>query len=215
MSNDISIRVNNATNDRNLYIVMFQKPTHANPDIIYTSLFPVAWQVLPLGPQQSCDPVIYPVQLQLSVTESEKFYNSVDRKTIQNVNFGEVWDFNLNGEFSEINQDAGETAVDGVVVMRNNSVEHVDAGLARNGSLVATQKRVAQGEQADFQLTPSLYMMAASNLQKGDIIRSYQITQNVHEIDLTNLKSVDVTVSTADPNSGLLKWTDSNKQAAS
>lgn len=215
MSNDISITVRNTTDDRDLYIVLFQKPDNANPNVIFTSLFPVAWEVLPLGPKQSCDPIIYPVQLQMKVTESETFDNAVRRNTLQNVDIGQVWDFTLADNFSKMTLDASEKGVDGVTVLRNQSAERVDAGLAKNGSFLVTQKGIAQGEQADFQLTPKLYFMAASNLQKGDIIRSYQITSQVHEVDLTNIASIDVSVGTANPATGLLQWTDSNRIAAS
>jgi hypothetical protein len=207
MSNDIPITVHNATSDRDLFVTIFQKPAEANPNIIYSSLFPVAWQVLPLGPSQTADPVIYPVQLELKVTESEKFGNAQHRNTVQNVNFNEVWDFDVNKPpFSRVSRNANETGVDGVVVIRNQSNEWIDAGLSKNGSFLMKQPNIRAGEQADFQLTPKLYFLALSNIQKGDLIRSDQVTQNAYAVDLTGVGSVDVTVSTQDPTSGRLVW---------
>ena len=96
--------------------------------------------------------------------------------------------------------------MDGVVVIRNQSNEWIDAGLSKNGSFLMKQPNIRAGEQADFQLTPKLYFLALSNIQKGDLIRSDQVTQNAYAVDLTGVGSVDVTVSTQDPTSGRLVW---------
>lgn len=218
MADDTTITVSNKTNPANnaeLFITVFQKPAAANPNVIYTSLFPVAWEVLALGPNQTCDPIVYPVQLQLQVTEHNQAINAIHRKTLQNVNYGQVWDFKRPGVFSNLTEDGSAKGTDGVVVCRNSSPEYVDIGMAKNGSLLTVQENVAEGSQADFQLTPKLYFLALSNLQKGDIIRSDQVTQNAFEVDLTNLKSIDVAVETANPASGQLRWTTSNAVAAS
>lgn len=215
MSNDVSIRVTNQTSDRDLYICVFQKPQEADPNKIFTSLFPVAWEVLALGPSQTCDPIIYPVQLQASVIESQEARMAVNRTTFQNVDYGQVWDFTRTGDFSQVLLDDGSKGKEGVVVLRNKAKERVDVGMAKNGSLLVVQKDLAYDEQADFQLTPSLFFMAASHLQKGDLIRSYQVTQNYHEVSLTNLASIDVTVYTKDPTTGELGWRDSNAISAS
>lgn len=215
MANDVSINVSNQTADRNLFITMFQKPESANPNVIFTSLFPVAWEVLALGPNQTCDPITYPVQLELLVTEHNSAINAIHRHTVQDVNYGEVWAFKRPGIFSNLTEDGTKKGVDGVVVCENNSTEFIDVGMAKNGSFLTVQENLAEGEQADFQLTPTLYFLALSNLKKGDIIRSNQVTQNAFPVDLTNLASVDVTIETANLASGKLRWVVSNKVAAS
>ncbi|MEO3430486.1 hypothetical protein AAFN88_16630 [Pelagibius sp. CAU 1746] len=215
MANDVSISVFNKTANRDLFITIFQKPQTANPNVIYTSLFPVAWEVLALGPNQTADPVVYPVQLQLQVTEHNSAINAIRRKTLQDVDEGQVWSFKRPGVFSELTQSGKAKGVDGVVVCQNNSTEFIDVGIAKNGSMLTVQEDLAEGEQADFQLTPKLYFLALSNLQKGDIIRSDQVTQGAFEVDLTNLQSIDVTVTTSNVASGKLAWATSNAVAAS
>ena len=90
MSNDVSIQVFNNTLDQDIYICVFQKPDEANANEIYTTLFPVAWKILALGPNQTCDPIIYPVQLQLSVAESQPAKNAINRATFQDCDEGQV-----------------------------------------------------------------------------------------------------------------------------
>ena len=102
MSNDVSIKVHNKTEDRDLYICVFQKPGDANSGEIYTSLFPVAWKILPLGSHQSCSQIIFPIQLQISVTESQVADNAIKRETYQDVNEGETWSFQRPGMFSDV-----------------------------------------------------------------------------------------------------------------
>ena len=214
MSNDVTINVTNSTDDRDLFIAIFQKPDQANSNIIYSSLFPVAWQVLPLGPHQTADPVIYPIQLELKVTETERFDSAIHRSTVQEVEYNQVWDFKIpDTPFSELVRNKDQAGVDGVVAVRNLSNERIDAGLAKNGSFLMKQLDIASGEQADFQLTPKLYFLAVSNIKKGDLIRSNQVTQNAFEVDLTGLSGVDVTITTENQTSGKLKW-EANTTAA-
>lgn len=215
MSNNVSIQVFNQTQDRDLYICVFQKPGEAQSGKIYTDLFPVAWKILPLGPNQTSDPIIYPNQLQLSVTESQDADSAVNRATFQDCNEGETWIFNRPGDFSDVTQSSDPANPDGVVALQNDSFEKIDVGLAKNGTTLVVQKNLAQGEQADFQLTPMLYFLAVSNLQEGDLIRSDQVTQKAFSISLTDLASADVTVSTASSVSGLLEWSVSNEVSSS
>ena len=141
MSNDVSIQVFNNTIDQDLYICVFQKPDEANSNQIYTSLFPVAWKILALGPNQTCDPIIYPVQLQLSVIESQDARNATNRATYQDCDEGQVWSFERPGMFSDVTLTAGTTP-EGEVVVQNNSHEKVDIGLAKNGTNLVVKKNV-------------------------------------------------------------------------
>ncbi len=210
MSNDVSIQVFNKTDDQELYICVFQKPEEANPNEIYTTLFPTAWKILALGPNQTSDPIIYPIQLQMSVTESQDAKAATNRTTFQDCDEGQIWSFERPGMFSDVTLKGGKTP-EGEVVIQNNSQEKVDIGLAKNGTNLVVKKNVIEGDQAVLQLTPTLYFLAASDLQKGDLIRSDDITEKAFALSLTNLASADVVVSTADHVSGKLAWAATNK----
>ena len=81
MNNDITINVFNQTPE-DYTIVVFQQDPEING--MFTRIFPTAWQVIPLGglkngvPSQgsySSNTFIYPLQMQVSVTEHNTPYS--------------------------------------------------------------------------------------------------------------------------------------------
>lgn len=210
MSNDITINISNK-DAGDEYIVIFQKPKNVNE--IYKTLFPVAWQVIPLGNEGS-QSITYPVQLQLTVKESEQFYNAKSRGTIRNVGIGQVWKFYNRGDFDELDQ-LNEPTVDGVVVVRNEAAQKIDVGLAKNGKPLVVKRQVGESDQAEFQLTPTLYFAYVNDLQEGELIKSEISASKTYALDLTNLKSVDIDLSMKDEGTGQKQWTVSHRVAAS
>lgn len=210
MSNDITINVSNK-DAGDEYILAFQKPTNLNE--IYETLFPVAWQVLPLGNGGS-QSVTYPVQLQVMVKESKPFYEATSRGTLRDASFGEVWRFYNNGDFDELDL-LSEPTVDGVVVCRNEAAQKIDVGLAKNGVPLIVKRQVGEGDQAEFQLTPILYFSYVNHIQEGELIKSEISASKTVALNLTNLRSVDIELSVKDPITGQLQWTINNQVAAS
>lgn len=217
MANNITITVRNETADRYLYITAFGKPEEANPLEMYDTLFPVAWRVLPLGPDQHVS-TIYPMQLQLSVKEHQKEWDAIGRATVKDVNLGQIWSFERypkDASFTQTTLVPGETGKDGLVGLENNAPQYIDAGLAKNGTLLMVQRRLPRGELANFKLTPKLFWLFTSDLQEGDLIKSEKMEEQSFTLDLTNLASVTLSVVTTDPGSGELGWAVSDRVEAS
>lgn len=211
MSSDISIRVFNKDAGKQ-YILLFQKP-ETNLNEMFDTLFPVAWKVLPLN-SYSSETLVYPVRLEVMVKEYDQFYHADDRGTNRETPLGQLWQFSTEGDFNVLEMRAGET-VDGLVGCVNKSPQYVDIGLAKNGAPLVVKRRVAEGDQANFKLTPKLYFAYVSDVQQGELIKSDISASMLYELDLTNLKSVDIELSVADSHTGRKQWKESNRTSAS
>jgi hypothetical protein len=208
-SGDITINLSN-TNAGKLYIVAFQKPTNLNQ--IYKTLFPTAWKIVPLGNDGS-DSIVYPVSLQIMVQESVAVYNAMRRATKKQTQVGQMWQFSIDGDFQTLEPIPDQT-VNGEMGCINKSPQLIDIALAKDGKPLVVKRQVAQDDQAIFQLTPKIYFAYVSDLQEGDLITSDVSSSTLYELDLTNLKSIDLELS-ADSTTGKKKWTASNRKAAS
>jgi hypothetical protein len=208
-SGDITINLSNK-NAGDQYIVVFQKPTNLNE--MFDSLFPTAWKIVPLADAGS-DSIIYPVSLQIMVKENAEVYDSKARGTIKPTPVGQLWQFYTEGNFQRLKQVSGET-VDGLVGCVNNASQKIDIGLAKDGTPLVIKRKVSKGDQANFKLTPKLYFAYATDLQEGDLIKSDVSASKLYELDLTNLKSIDLELS-ADEHSGEKTWAATNWKPAS
>jgi hypothetical protein len=208
-SGDITINLSNKDAGK-LYIVAFQKPTNLNQ--IYKTLFPTAWKIVPLGNDGS-DSIVYPVSLEIMVEESVAVYNAMRRATKKPTQVGQMWKFSIDGDFQTLDPIPDQT-VDGEMGCINKSPQLIDIALAKDKTPLVVKRQVAQDDQAIFQLTPKIYFAYVSDLQEGDLITSDISASTLYELDLTNLKSIDLELS-ADPTTGKKKWTASNRKAAS
>lgn len=208
-SGDITINLFNK-NAGKQYIVAFQKPTNLNQ--IFKTLFPTAWKIVPLGNDGS-DSIVYPVSLQIMVQESVPVYNAMRRATKKPTPVGQMWKFSIDGDFQTL-EPIPDQPVNGEMGCINKSPQLVDIALAKDGTPLVVKRKVAQDDQAIFQLTPKLYFAYVTDLQEGDLITSDVSASTLYELDLTNLKSIDLELS-ADLTTGKKKWKESNRKAAS
>lgn len=199
---DITIKVVNESSD-NAYIMFFQKPELANPNLIYSDIFPVAWRVVPLNPN-STSTIIYPMQLQVTAQEHQPVYNANDRLTYQDTNQGQAWKFSTKGDFASLIPDGKSDGSE--IILRNNAPQPIDAGLAKDGKVLLVQRKVGLDEQAVFQLTPKLYAVYTRDITEGDLIRADTAPQLTQVIDLTDLQSVTVALVNGQPGTGQKKW---------
>ncbi|MBD2562719.1 MULTISPECIES: hypothetical protein [Nostoc] len=207
---DITINLSNK-DAGDQYILVFQKPTNLNE--MYDTLFPTAWKIVPLGNAGS-DSITYPVSLQIQVKESAEVYDSKQRGTIKSTPVGQLWQFYTQGNFQRLEQVSGQT-VDGLVGCVNNASQKIDIGLAKDGTSLVIKRGVSKGDQANFKLTPKLYFAYATDLQEGDLIKSDVSASKLYELDLTNLKSIDIELSLKDSTSGEKQWKATNRVVAS
>jgi len=205
----ISINVSNL-NAGKQYIVVFQKPQ--NTAEMFDTLFPIAWKILPLNDRQK-QGITYPVELEIMVKESAPSYDAKDRGTVKETPVGQLWEFAKDGDFTDLKMVPGKT-VDGLVGCLNKCPQYLDIGIAKNGTPLVVKRRVAQEDRAQFKLTPKLYFAYVYELQEGELIKSDISANKLYELDLTNLKSIDIELS-ADGTTGKKSWKASNRVAAS
>jgi len=176
------------------YIVVFQKPTPIGTTI-YKNLFPVAWKVIALSSDQS-EPVIYPINSQISVIDYQDEYNpETARTTSKNANLGDVWKFINEGSSITKLLKTDQKGQEGVIACQNDSKTYIGAGLSKDDKLLVFQEKVGQGETAKFQLTPKIYIGFISDIKEGDLIKSDISSQSCTEIDLTGIKGTTVILS--------------------
>ncbi|MCA1972735.1 MAG: hypothetical protein LDL44_07830 [Caenispirillum sp.] len=199
---DIQIKVVNESDD-DAYILFFQKPDLANPNRIYSDVFPVAWRVVPLG-HNSTSTIVYPVSLQVTAQEHTPVYNAANRLTYQDTDQGQAWKFITKGDFADIETDGKSDGSE--VILRNNAPERIDAGLAKDGKVLLVQRGLGLDEQAVFQLTPKLYVVYTRDIAEGELIKGDTASQHTKEIDLTNLQSITVALVNGTPGTGQKIW---------
>ncbi len=210
MNNDITINVRNR-DAGNQYIMLFQKPTNINE--MYDTLFPAAWKVLPLASGSQAG-VVYPVSLQIMVKEYTASFDAKNRGTTRDTELGQLWKFRNEGAFNVLETVSGQT-VDGLMACMNSAPQRVDISLGKAGSPLVIKRGVPQGDQANFKLTPTLYVAYVADVEEGELIKSDVSSSKVFEVDLTNLRSIDLELQLLDKDTGKKGWVASNIKKAS
>lgn len=210
MNSDIQINVRNR-DAGNQYIMLFQKPTNINE--MYDTLFPTAWKVLPLasGSQAS---VVYPISLQILVKEYTASFDAKNRGTTRDTEIGQMWKFRNDGAFNVLEPMSGQT-VDGLMACVNDAPQRIDVALGKAGSPLVVKRGVSNGDQANFKLTPTLYVAYVNDIEEGELIKSDVSASKVFEVDLTNLRSIDLELQLLDKDTGKKGWRASNTKKAS
>jgi len=216
MNNDVEITLYNKT-PYDYTMVVFQQ----DPDIsgMFTKIFPTAWQQIPLGGLKSGNPVggniscntfVYPIQMQVGVYEVDTPYSPNTRITTYDCLLNSKWEFSIENGYQKLKLlDAQNT--DGTISCHNNSTKRVEISICKNSKPLLRYtgqdgKGVPQGEVANLQLTPKIYIMYASQMLQEDYFNSYVSSNEVVEIDLTNAKKIDVSLTVKDEVSGLKEW---------
>ncbi len=216
MNNDITINVFNQTPE-DYTIVVFQQDPEING--MFTRIFPTAWQVIPLGglkngvPSQgsySSNTFIYPLQMQVSVTEHNTPYSPNTRYISYDCALNSKWDFDIENNYQRLTLREDKN-VDGTISCNNNAKKKVDICICKNNKPLLVYRGqdgegVQEGDCANLQLTPKIYLMYASEMQEGVLFNSYVNARSVQEIDLTNICEVDISLVVKDPVTGLKGW---------
>ena len=213
MADDVKITVSNKT-PNDYTFVFFQQDTKING--MFTKIFPTAWEIIPLGgvpdPDAgfSTNTFIYPVQMQVGVTEHCTPYEANTRYRYQNADYNSKWEFKLDNQYQRLDKLDG-TNVDGTISCINRAPKLVDVAICKNGKPVIVyrgpnEQGVPQGDQGNLLLTPKIYVMYAYQMQVGTMFQSYMGSENVHEIDLTNTHEVEISLVVKNEVTGLKEW---------
>lgn len=216
MNNDVKITIFNETPDDQTMIV-FNQDTEING--MFTKIFPTAWQQIPLGglsssvassSNASYNEFYYPIEMQVGVSEHNTPYTPNVRTTTRSCLLNSKWNFTIENSYQHLEL-REEQNVDGTISCYNLSSKKVDISICKNSKPIIVYRGqdgngVCQGDAANLQITPKLYIMYASEMISTTLFNSYISSNEVVELDLTNTKEIDVRLTVADSISGLKKW---------
>lgn len=216
MNNDVKITIFNETPDDQTMIV-FNQDTEING--MFTKIFPTAWQQIPLGglsssvassSNASYNEFYYPIEMQVGVSEHNTPYSPNVRTTTRSCLLNSKWNFTIENSYQHLEL-REEQNVDGTISCYNLSSKKVDISICKNSKPIIVYRGqdgngVCQGDAANLQITPKLYIMYASEMISTTLFNSYISSNEVVELDLTNTKEIDVRLTVADSISGLKKW---------
>lgn len=187
---EIKLNFINQSNDRNnSSIVIFGKNVATSFDE-----FAVAWQVIKNCGQGWNHPFTYPMDNQVSVSDSHG--NHAPRLLATS---GQA--------FSALTSSSGDTLqLSGVsnspaeVQVRNDlTVGALNANIYKAGKLLATRTSVAPGQKAVFQFKPTIWIGVASQVEEGEVINSAIISDINTEISLLGIASADIVMTGGGP----------------
>lgn len=215
-NNDVKITIFNRT-PLDYTMIVFQQDPEING--MFTKIFPTAWQQIPLGGIRSGDmgggnasynSFVYPIQMQVGVSENNTPYKPNARTTTADCLLNSKWSFSITNSYQHLTL-KDDVNVDGTISCYNDSTKKVDISICKNNKPLLVYrgqdgKGVPQGEVANLQITPKLYIMFASEMRQTSLFSSYVSSNEVIEIDLTNTKEIDLALTIKDEISGLKEW---------
>lgn len=222
-NNDVKITLFNRTSS-DYTMIVFQQDPEING--MFTKVFPTAWQQIPLGGikygsmkdgNASYDSFVYPIQMQVGVSENNTPYKPNFRTTTADCLLNSTWSFSIDNAYQHLEL-RDEVNVDGTISCYNDSSKKVDISICKNNKPLLVYrgqdgKGIPQGEVANLQITPKLYIMYASEMKHTELFSSYVRSNEVIEIDLTNTKELDLALTIKDENSGLKEWVIERKES--
>ena len=148
--------------------------------------------------------------MQVGVSEHNTPYSPNERTTTRACLLNSKWDFTINDNYQHLEL-RDDVNVDGTISCYNKSTKKVDISICKNSKPVIVYRGqdgngVCQGDAANLQITPKLYIMYASEMITTTLFNSYISSNEVVELDLTNTKEIDVKLTVADPVSGRKEW---------
>jgi len=194
MANDVFITVTNET-DEFQNIVIFQQKDALNQ--MFDKLFPIAWKVFPLNGrkegQTKKGTTVYPVAQSIGVTRDPILSDSLPFGTLNitcDANNKDQFKYYLDENNAQnIDLLPGKNDDESISCV-NGTSDLVAVAFCKNGSVLVTQTNVPNGDKTVFKLTPKLYFMYLNNIKEGQIFKSMQTGENVHETELTGYSRI-------------------------
>lgn len=187
-----AIRLNfiNQSNDRNnSEIVIFSRNVAVSLDEVA-----VAWQVIKNCGQGWSHPFVYPMDTEVSVSDS--WGNFSPRFTAQS---GQAFALEQTASGDTLSP-AGLSNSPSEIELRNNlPMGAMTANVYKDGKLFAARTSIAPGQKAVFQFKPTLWIGVASQVVEGQVMNAAIISQVNTEIALLGIASADIIMSGGGP----------------
>lgn len=187
---DIQLNFINQSNDaNNSQIVVFQKNVAAG----YNELA-VAWLVIQNCGAGDNHPFVYPQTMQVSASDSWGNYSPrLDAQP------GQAFAVSYTNSGDQLGPYGPATYPTEVQVLNNLTRGAINAGIYKNGTLLATKTSVAPGQMAAFQFNPTIWIGTASQVIQGSVMDSAIVEQVNTELSLLGIAQADIVMTGGGP----------------
>ncbi|NQZ20772.1 MAG: hypothetical protein HRT53_01850 [Colwellia sp.] len=198
----MTIKLNfiNQSNDRNnSEIVFFQKNVATDFDELA-----VAWKTIKFCGQGDNHPFNFPMTMEISASDS--YGNFTPKMKADN---GEMFHVTLDGSGNVLASDGAGTSAKEVQCRNDLSSGSINAGIYKDGKLLARKTSIAPSQKAVFEFKPTLWVGVVSQVEEGQVMNSAIMSDVNTELSLLGIDSADIVLSGGGPgkNSSAFKFT--------
>ncbi|MEZ5016284.1 MAG: hypothetical protein R2800_04475 [Flavipsychrobacter sp.] len=184
MSTTVKLNYINRSNDvNNSQIVIFQKNIAPSFDELA-----VAWKVIKNCGQGDNHPFTFPHSF--SVGASDSWGNYTPKFSAE---YGQQWEMikDQSGDILKLSS-APHVSIKEVAIANNLTQGAINAGVYKDGSLLATKTNIVPGQKSVFEFKPTIWIGIVSQIEEGEVLNSAIISQINTEISLLGISSADI-----------------------
>jgi hypothetical protein len=175
--------INNSNDANNSQIVIFQK----NVELV-TAQTAVAWRIFPVGAKGNKVSVPYTEDFAVSAIDS--YENETPQLP---ANPGNRFDMRSGPSGNQLQMSSTPAASPETIEVHNElPIGAISTNIYKAGALLATKTGIAPGQMAQFNFSPTLYLLHDSSFQQGEIMMLTPLSKTTSEISLLGIKSADV-----------------------
>jgi hypothetical protein len=189
--------INNSNDLNNSEIVIFQKNEATGFDELA-----VAWQVIKYCGQGDNHPFNYPATM--AVGASDSYGNYTPQLNAQN---GQLFQVALTASGDTLSSAGQGTSSQQVQVLNNLAKGAINAGIYKDGKLLAIKTNIAPQQKAVFQFKPTIWIGVASQVAQGEVMNSAIISNINTELSLLGIVSADIVMTGGGPGANSTPFT--------
>jgi hypothetical protein len=180
---DIQLNFINQSNDtNNSQVVIFQKNVATNFDELA-----VAWQVIQYCGQGDNHPFTYPEQS--FVGASDSYGNYTPQEAAQT---GQLFAIQLTTSGDRLVRSGSGSSPKEIQVLNKLAKGTINAGIYKDGKLLALQTSIAPQQKAVFEFKPTIWVGVVSQVTRGQVMNSAILSSINTELSLLGIASADI-----------------------
>ena len=184
--------INRSYDPRNAKIVIFQKNEAAGLDEP-----PVAWRVIEHRDVSHNHPFRFPMSM--AVGTSDSWGNHTPQIPAQN---GAMYHVELTSSGDTLSYCGPATSNREVQVRNDLAKGAINAGIYKEGRLLAIKTNIAPGQKAAFEFRPNIWIGAAPQVTEGDLLDPAILSEINTELSLVAVASADIVMTGGGPGPG-------------
>jgi hypothetical protein len=174
--------IDNSNDANNSQVVICQKNVTTNFDELV-----VAWTVIQNCGQGDNHPFNYPMAM--AVGASDSWGNYTPQLDAQN---GQLFQVALTASGDTLSYAGQGSSSREVQVLNNLAKGAINAGVYKDGKLLAIKTNIAPEQKAVFEFKPTIWIGVASQVEQGQVMNSAIISNINTELSLLGIASADI-----------------------